>query len=119
MFKATLIAFALLSIGVSLAQANPMRPDPAVKPSVTRSQPIQRAPRLPKLEQILIIGDYRLASFNGGIDVRLGNKISGYTVSEITADYVIVTRNNKQTKLNLDNAGVMVITPVTEEEYSE
>jgi hypothetical protein len=102
----------------NLSFANPMRPDPAaqtVKPAVTKTPTVVRAPRLPVLEGVVIIGDYRKAIFQGGQELRVGEQISGYTLSVIEAQFVQLKRGNAIRTLSIKTSGDFKITPTKED----
>lgn len=117
MFKhsALLVMFTAVS---AMAIANPMRPDPLVtevKPIVTQKTTVVRAPRLPVLESIIIIGDYRKAIFQGGQELTVGEQISGYTISVIEAQTVQLKRGSAIRTLSIKTSGDFKITPAKED----
>jgi len=104
-----------------ISLANPMRPDPiteqSVKPqSTTNTTPIVKAQRkLPRLSNILIIGSYRIAIFNGTNERQVGETIAGYKVIKIEATHVELRRGSKTTLLELKTTGELVISPADED----
>ncbi len=115
MSKITMLVITLVAFSLTLANANPMQPDNYRKPAVSTTKKVSAAPKLPTLTNILIIGDYQLATFNDKTELTLGETISGYQLVEIQPTYVVVLQNNKQTKLELKTTGALAITPAKEE----
>ena len=97
--------------------ANPMRPDPLNNSTNHTAQPtkaVKRQPTLARLVNIIIIDDYQIAQF-GRKKVKVGDQISGYMISAIEPDYVIVKRSGKSKKIELKKTGSFSMIPADEE----
>jgi hypothetical protein len=118
MYKYLIITLAF-TVGISFTHANPMRPDPITtqQPTVKsgNTKPIVRKPKLPVLINIVIIGDYKKAIFRGNEEIREGDLILGYQLSEVSKDYVVLKRGQRLTRINLKTPGEFSVTPADEE----
>lgn len=115
MFKVVLALATLMGL-TSMANANPMKPDSYQAPSVATviaSKP--KPPPVPTLLNVVVMGDYRSASFVGGSSAEVGDMVSGYKLVEVNATHVIFERNNTQIRADIQDSGVFSLTPVTEE----
>jgi len=118
MYKAILITVVSLTLA-TFSLSNPMKPDNVtyVSPTKITTTKVKAVPKVikPVLTNVLIIGDYKIASFNNGRELLLGEHINGFVITQIEADHVVLNRKGKNTQINLINAGELAITPVIEE----
>lgn len=112
--KSALIAAAFAACSVL---ANPMQPDRISAP-VVKAQPAAVTPKpppIPKLEDILIIGALKKATFSGAGEVIPGEMINGYELINIEPQSVTLQRGNRTYLLTLTASGEFNITPITED----
>lgn len=112
--------FTVIVALISTASANPMRPDsfnPPVAPSNNSGTTTQRRadPPVPKLQAVIIIGDYRKAIFTGNREARLGERVGAYVLTTVEPSYVILSRGTLTKRLNLKTAGSTLVTPAKED----
>jgi hypothetical protein len=107
-------ALVLLVAGTALA--NPLKPDlMGSNNSSHTNTPRVIAPRYPMLQAVVIIGDLKKAIFDGAREVQEGDRISGYTLTKVTANSVTLSRGNTNKILYLESTGDFHLTPVEEE----
>lgn len=115
MYKLFPILF--LCIG-SVFSANPMQPDnmiPKVEVKTQAGKPVARVIAPPRLEDIVIIGKFKSAVFRGNKTVELGEWINGYRLTEVTPNYVVLTKGQRKEQLYLKAYGEVKITPAKED----
>jgi hypothetical protein len=113
-----LLALSLFLVIALTATANPLRPDPiSTQPQVKSStpKPVVRVVRLPILENIVIIGDYRKAIFQGNKEISEGNVIGDYLLLSVNQNSVVLKRGQQLKTLFLKTSGEVMITPVKED----
>ena len=118
MYKTTTAFAACICFTVSLAQANPMRPDNISAPKSTVNITAKPKATYFNLSDISIIGDLRYAYINKQ-QLTLNDRISGYRVARIEADYVLLIIGNTERTLYLNTPGSFKIVPSTEDSPSE
>ena len=114
----TILLFCVFVAAVGAPLANPMRPDPINStPSNTTVAPtvVKQTIKWPRLDGVVIIGDYRKAIFNQTNEVLLGESIAGYQLVDVEKDYVVLKRGSTIKKINLTTTGALSITPSVEE----
>lgn len=119
MYRRTLIM--LLALIMAHVTANPMRPDTAAPasnqtsnataPKVTAPKP----PRVPRLDNILVIGELRKAFFDAGNEATVGDTVNGYLVTQIEPDFVVLQRGNARSTLELKTPGEFSVSSAKEE----
>lgn len=118
MYRALTILLALM-LASPLLTANPMQPDPVNSPPAPEpvvDEPVRpKAPALPQLEGIVIMGPLRKAIFNGAREVRVGERINGYQLIDVSASSVTLQRGNQTRILTLTTPGDFTMSPATEE----
>jgi hypothetical protein len=117
MFKQLFICLLLIGLAQPLV-ANPMRPDPlSTQPQVrsTTTKPVVKTVRLPTLENIIIIGDYRKAVFRSNREVSEGDMIGSFQLLQVNKDSVVLKRGQQLKTLFLKTSGEVSITPVKED----
>ncbi|MFQ3229352.1 hypothetical protein [Reinekea sp.] len=118
MFKFCIALAASFCFSVSLAQANPMRPDNMAAPKSTATTTAKPKVTYFSLSDISIIGDLRYAYINKQ-QLTLNDLINGYRVAQIEADYVLLIKGNSERTLYLKSPGSFKIVPSTEDYPSE
>ena len=113
-----LVPFVFLVLMSSGLMANPMQPD-RLQPAPVSTTNITPKPvatiRWPRLNSIVIIGDYRKAIFNNDLEIALGDTQAGYQLIQVEKDHVVLQRAGKRQRINLPTTGATIITPAVEE----
>lgn len=118
MYKIAIALAACLCLSVSIAQANPMRPDNLSAPKSTANIAAKPKAAYFNLSDISIIGDLRYVYINKQ-QLSLNDQISGYRIARIEADYVLLIKGNSERTLYLNTPGSFKIVPSTEDSPSE
>lgn len=119
MFKLSALLIVLLAC--PLLVANPMRPDTASVATVESAPVTKSVARQPvklNLETIWIVADLKVATINNQT-VSEGDRVSGFQVKTITADYVELVRGNESRTIYLSTAGSFEISPAQEDTNRE
>jgi MSHA biogenesis protein MshK len=110
--KSRALAATLIAAGAMHASAadlrDPMRPPSA--PAAVISRP--DAPPAMQLQAVIGTGESRIAIVNGKV-VRVGDRIEGALIGEISADHLVYTRGGKQLVASLSNTKLSVRTTRT------
>lgn len=117
MYNRSLLFTLLISALAISAAANPLRPDTqrARPVTTTATAAVAPVPSLPTLSDVLIIGDYRSATFNESQTLNEGDTINGYQLVEIHPQYVLLERRGNITAVELPVVGSLQISPAIEE----
>lgn len=113
------IAALIMSIFSSSVWANPLKPDPLVGSSTSKTSNVKVSkpvviPRRPKLSDILIIGEYKTAMLNNK-EHQIGDIINSYKLVEIFPSFVRLQRGSRTYLLELKVAGNLTIEPAKED----
>ncbi|MDN3650617.1 hypothetical protein QWZ13_17060 [Reinekea marina] len=119
MYKLMATVF-LLCTALSLpTHANPMRPDNYSAPKQNTSTVVRKAkPASFSLSDIAITGDLRFATINNKT-LTLNDQISGFKVTQIEAEFVVLAQGSTTRTLYLKTPGSFKIVPSTEDSPSE
>lgn len=110
MFKNILLLIMCTTLSM-MVWSNPMRPDSLSKTNPRTLSSESKASTLPKLKDIVIIGQYRIAIFSNERELTKGQAISGYTIDAIEPDFVLLRSGNRTKKLELLGVGDVTISP--------
>ncbi|UPW18006.1 hypothetical protein M0C34_17495 [Agarivorans sp. TSD2052] len=108
MVKYSLLAIWLALPALMTAQAETLS-DPTAPPRNQAQSKAKSKTYLPSLQAIIVGGEQPGAILNQRF-ISLKDHISGYSLSEVHQDYVVLVKQNQQYRIQLDKVSVKRIT---------